>query len=207
MAPVTEVLQCWGRGSLRKIGWEDAEGELPFMGERGWSARSSAWGWMRSQLRACGLGLERTGQGDFIVGIICCTPPDQEEEMDEALYRQIGAASCSQALVVMEDFIHSSVCWRDNTAGHKQSRRFLESIDNSLFLQMTEDTVRKGALLDFLLSNKEGLVGDVNVKGGLGGSEHEMVEFRSLRAGKRVKSKVTLAESRLWPPQRSAWKG
>lgn len=25
---------------------------------------------------------------------------------------------------------HSDICWRDNTAGHKQPRRFLEFSDN-----------------------------------------------------------------------------
>ena len=109
---------------------------------------------------------ERTGQGDFIVGIICCTPPDQEEEMDEALYRQIGAASCSQALVVMEDFIHSSVCWRDNTAGHRKSRRFLERIDDNFLTQGIEKPMRRRALLDLLLTNKAGL-GDVKAEGSL----------------------------------------
>jgi len=110
---------------------------------------------------------ERTGQGDFIVHV-CYMPSDQEEVVDEALYRQTGAASCSQALVVMEDFIHSSVCWRDNTAGHKQSRRFLESVNDNFLLQMVEEPMRTGFLLDLLLTNKEGLVGDVNVKGSLG---------------------------------------
>jgi len=31
-------------------------------------------------------------------------PPDQEEELDEAFYRQLQAASQSQALVLMGDF-------------------------------------------------------------------------------------------------------
>ncbi|GAB0208910.1 hypothetical protein GRJ2_003356700 [Grus japonensis] len=34
----------------------------------------------------------RTGAGDIIVGV-CYRPPDQEDRVDEALYRQIGAAS------------------------------------------------------------------------------------------------------------------
>jgi len=47
--------------------------------------------------------------------------------VDEGLYRQTGTASHSQALVFMGDFNHINNCWRDNTAGHKQSRRFLSS--------------------------------------------------------------------------------
>lgn len=48
--------------------------------------------------------------GDIIVGV-SYRPPDQEEEVDEALYRQPEAASCPQALIL-------NIYWRDNTAGH-----------------------------------------------------------------------------------------
>ncbi|GAB0188301.1 hypothetical protein GRJ2_001295400 [Grus japonensis] len=58
---------------------------------------------------------ERAGAGDIIVGV-CYRPPDQGNRADEALYRQIGAASRSQALVLMGDFNHPDICWRDNAA-------------------------------------------------------------------------------------------
>lgn len=45
-------------------------------------------------------------------------------------------------------------------------------------------------MLDLMLTKNDELVGDVKVKGGLGYSDHEMVEFRVLRAG-RMKSKLT----------------
>ncbi|GAB0202710.1 hypothetical protein GRJ2_002736600 [Grus japonensis] len=46
-------------------------------------------------------------------------------------------------------------------------------------------------MLDLVLTNKEGLVGDVKLKGSLGCSDHEMVEFRILRAARRALSKLT----------------
>jgi len=58
------------------------------------------------------------GTGDVIV-VLCYRPPDREGWVDEALYRQIGAASHSQALVLMGDFNHADICRWDNTAGHK----------------------------------------------------------------------------------------
>lgn len=58
-----------------------------------------------------------TGVGDIIVGV-GYKPPDQKEEVDEALYRQLEAPSRSQALVL-------NIYWR-NTAGHKLFRRFLK---------------------------------------------------------------------------------
>ena len=62
----------------------------------------------------------RAGTGDIIVGV-CYRPPDQEDQADEVPYRQIGAASCSQALVLMGDFNHPDICWRDNMAGTSNS--------------------------------------------------------------------------------------
>ncbi|GAB0208751.1 hypothetical protein GRJ2_003340800 [Grus japonensis] len=51
-------------------------------------------------------------------------------------------------------------------------------------------------MLDLLLTNKEGLVGDVKLKGSLGCSDHEMVEFRILRAARRAHSKLTTLDFR-----------
>jgi len=74
-----------------------------------------------------GLWLEikcRAEKGDITVGV-CYRPPDQDERADEALCRQIGEDSHSKALVLMGNFNHPDLCWRNNTAGHRQSRRFL----------------------------------------------------------------------------------
>ncbi|GAB0187581.1 hypothetical protein GRJ2_001223400 [Grus japonensis] len=96
----------------------------------------------------------------------------------------------------MGDFNHPDICWRDNTAGHKQSRKFLECVDDIFLLQVIEEPMRRGAMLDLILTNKEGLVGDVKLKGSLGCSDHEMVEFRILRAARRVRSKLTTLDFR-----------
>ncbi|KAM9590815.1 uncharacterized protein ACIBXB_005869 [Morphnus guianensis] len=137
----------------------------------------------------------RAGTGDIIVGV-CYRPPNQEDRADEALYRQIGAASRSQALGLMGNFNHPDICWRDNTAGHKQSRRFLECVDDNFLLQVIEEPTRRGARLDLVLTNKEGLVGNVKLKGSLGCSDHEMVEFKNLRAARRAHSKLTTLDFR-----------
>ena len=47
-------------------------------------------------------------------------------------------------------------------------------------------------MLDLVLTNKEGLVGNVKLKGSLGCSDHEMVEFKILRTATRAHSKLTL---------------
>ncbi|GAB0206541.1 mitochondrial enolase superfamily member 1 [Grus japonensis] len=91
----------------------------------------------------------------------------------------------------MGDFNHAVICWRDNAAERKQSRKFLECVDDNFLLQVIEESMRRGALLDLILTNKEGLVGDVKLKGSLGCSDHKMVDFRILRAARRARSKLT----------------
>ncbi|GAB0204525.1 mitochondrial enolase superfamily member 1 [Grus japonensis] len=96
----------------------------------------------------------------------------------------------------MGDFNHPDICWRDNAAERKQSRKFLECVDDNFLLQVTEKPTRRGATLDLILTNKEGLVGDITLKGSLGCSDHKMVEFRILRAARRVCSKLTTLDFR-----------
>jgi len=109
--------------------------------------------------------------GDIIVGVYY-RPHDQEEEVDEAFYKQLQAASQSQPLVLMGEFNHPDNCWEDHTARHMQSRRFLQSINDNFLMQVVEEPTRRGALLDLVLTNKEGLVGDVKVGGRIGCSDH-----------------------------------
>jgi len=129
---------------------------------------------------------DRTGK-DYIVVCVSYRPPDQEEQLDEAFYRQRGGASHLQALTLMGDSNHHNTCWKDNTAGHEESRRFLECVHYNFLLQVTEESRRKCSLLHLILTNNKGLTGDVKIRG----SDHEMLEFRILRAGRRGKSKPT----------------
>jgi len=99
-------------------------------------------------------------------------------------------------LVLMGDNNEVNVCWRDNTAEHKQSRRFLECIDENFLLQVTEQPTRRGAMLDLALTSKEGLVGNMRLKGILGCSDHKMVEFKILKAARRARSKLTTLDFR-----------
>ncbi|GAB0209859.1 hypothetical protein GRJ2_003451600 [Grus japonensis] len=149
----------------------------------------------------------RAGTGDIIVGV-CYRPPDQGDRADEALYRQIGAASRSQALVLMGDFNHPDICWRDNAAECKQSRKFLECVDDNFLLQVTEEPTRRGAMLDLVLTNKEGLVGECEAQGQPwlqcprnGGVQDPQGSEESAEQAPYP----GLQESRLWPLQGPAW--
>jgi len=133
--------------------------------------------------------------GDVIVGVYY-RPPDQEEEVDEAFYKQLKVASQSQALVPVGDFNHADISWEDHSARHMQSRRLLQSINDNFLMQMVEEPTRRGTLLDLVLTNKEGLVEDVKAGGNLGSSDHEMVNLKILCGGSRVISRIKTLDFR-----------
>ncbi|GAB0210334.1 hypothetical protein GRJ2_003499200 [Grus japonensis] len=122
------------------------------------------------------LWVRMRGKADILLGV-CYRPPNQDEEADEAFYKQLAEVSQSPALVLVGDFNLPDVCWKYNTAERKQSRRFLECVENNFLTQLVSEPTRGGASLDLLFTNREGLVGDVVVGGRLGLSEHEMIEF------------------------------
>ena len=64
---------------------------------------------------------------------VCYRPPDQEYEVDEALYKEIGTTSHSQNMILVGDCSHLDICWRDKIAVHQKLKKFLECVDNFLF--------------------------------------------------------------------------
>ncbi|CAM4495102.1 unnamed protein product [Caretta caretta] len=134
-------------------------------------------------------------KSDVVVGV-CYRPPDQGDEVGEAFFRQLAEATRSHALVLMGDFNFPDICWESNTAVHRQSRKFLESIGDNFLVQVLEEPTRGGAFLDLLLTNQEELVGEAKVDGNLGGSDHELVEFRILTQGRKVSSRIRTLDFR-----------
>ncbi|KAK4807081.1 hypothetical protein QYF61_018422 [Mycteria americana] len=92
-------------------------------------------------------------------------PPDQGEPIDEAALLQLQEASCSQALVLLWDFNHPNICWKNSPT-------------------------RWDAILDLLVTNASELIGDIKIGGSLGCSDHALVEFTVLRDMGQVKSIV-----------------
>ena len=68
------------------------------------------------------------------------------------------------ALVLMGDFNFPDICWEYNLAQKKQSRRFLECMEDNFLMQVIREPTRGAAPLDLLFTNREGLVGDVEVR-------------------------------------------
>ena len=86
-------------------------------------------------------------------------------------------ASCSRALVLVGDFNHPDICWKDHTASCKRSRRLVESIDDNFLVQVLDRPTSGEALLDLPLTNAEEIIKGVNVGGSRGCSNHGLVEF------------------------------
>ena len=76
------------------------------------------------------------------------------------------------------DFNLPDVNWEYHTINTSRFRRFLKHLDDNFLGQVLREPTRKGALLDLLLRNREGLVGNVVIGGRLGHSVHEAVEFK-----------------------------
>lgn len=55
---------------------------------------------------------------------------------------------------------------------------------------MTREHTRTGAVWHFIITNKEGLSQDVRIKESFGCSDLDMVHFKIVRAGKKMKNKI-----------------
>ncbi|KAJ7422299.1 hypothetical protein WISP_38577 [Willisornis vidua] len=97
---------------------------------------------------------------DILLGV-CYRPPNQDDEGDELFYKLLADVSKSAALALVGDFNLPDICWELSTAEKRQSRRFLECIEDNFLLQLVNERTRGGALLDLLFTDRERLVRDV----------------------------------------------
>ncbi|KAJ7408007.1 mitochondrial fission process protein 1 [Pitangus sulphuratus] len=95
----------------------------------------------------------KANKADIPVGV-CYRPPNQDDEGDELFYKQLADVSKSPALVLVGNFTLPDVCWKLNTAEKRQSRRFLECIEDNFLLQLVNDSTRGGAPLGLLFTNR-----------------------------------------------------
>lgn len=74
------------------------------------------------------------------------------------------------------------------------------------YFQVTEEPTRRGALLNLVLTNKEGLVWNVKLTGSFGCSDLRMVEIENFRAASREHSRLNILGFRKanWALQGSA---
>lgn len=65
--------------------------------------------------------------GDTVVGVRS-SPPEQDR--GDEIFRQLEEASCLQILVLRGDLNHPVICWKNNTAGLREARWFLERTED-----------------------------------------------------------------------------
>ena len=58
----------------------------------------------------------KASNADILLGV-CYRPPSQDEEADEAFYKQLAEVSQPLVLVLVGDFNLPDVCWKCNIAG------------------------------------------------------------------------------------------
>lgn len=100
-----------------------------------------------------------------------------EGEVDNLFYGQLENVSGSPAFVLVGHSNLPDICWELNTAEKRQSRKFLECVEDNFLLQLVSKPTRGRTMLDLLFANRDGLVGDVVVEGHLGHSDHEITGF------------------------------
>ncbi|GAB0190604.1 hypothetical protein GRJ2_001525700 [Grus japonensis] len=132
----------------------------------------------------------QANKGDVVVGVYY-RPPSQDDATDELFFKELREASRSTALVLMGDFNLPDVNWEHHTADTSRSRSFLKHLDDNFLVQVLKEPMRKGALLDLLLVNREGLVGEVAIGGCLGHSDHEVVEFKIFGDRRKTATKTS----------------
>jgi len=78
-------------------------------------------------------------------------------------------------------------------ADTNRSRRFLKNLDDNFLVQIQKEFMRKGALLDLLLVNREGSVGEVMIGAHFG---HEVVKFTNFSDRRKIATKILTLDMR-----------
>lgn len=151
---------------------------------------SFAWGWMMSQLGTCGSGL--AGRQMWVTLQCACYRQPEEEDIDKTFFRHMQEAPRLQALVLMVLFNQPNICWRENTAGHKQPRRSLEYTDDNFLTEVIEEPMREMLCWTPYLQTRKNWLGmwrsAVNIRWQSSGSWEEwarqMTEFQPWTSGK-----------------------
>ena len=119
----------------------------------------------------------------------------------EAFLLQLQEVLRSWAVVPMGDFNHLEICWDSDTAGGRQSRRFLEPVEGKFLVQVLDGLTRGEALLDLVLTNAEESMREVKIGSKLGCSDHALVQLVILESAGLAKSRVwtlSFRRANLW---------
>jgi len=80
---------------------------------------------------------DQGNQGNLVAGVYY-RPPNKGRPSDKAFFLHLRAALCSQSLILLGVFSHPDICWKISTASCRQSKRFLECIEDSFLSQVID---------------------------------------------------------------------
>ena len=90
----------------------------------------------------------------------------------------------------MGDFNHPNICWKSNSESCRQSRRFLNCIEDNFLSQVIDTPTQGDIILDLMVTTVIELTSDIKIGGSLGYSDHALVEFTLLRDTGKARSIV-----------------
>ena len=114
------------------------------------------------------------GQKTLLRGVY--RPPNSSSEVGDGIKQEIRNACNKGTVVIMGDF-NLHIDWVNQIGKGAEEEDFLECMRDGFLNQHVEEPTREQAILDWVLSNEEGLVSNLVVRGPLGKSDHNMVEF------------------------------
>jgi len=88
-----------------------------------------------------------------------------------------------------------NICWKISIERCRQSRRFLDCIEDNFLSQVIDSPTRGNMILDLIVTDKSKLISDIKIGGSLGCSGHALVGFTVLREMGKVRSIVSVLGS------------
>ncbi|KAF7236526.1 Cohesin subunit psc3, partial [Varanus komodoensis] len=101
----------------------------------------------------------------------------QLETLEDVLTGQILRISRGRDTVIMGDFSLPDITWETHSAVTARSHRFLEAIEGGFFTLRVQEATRGGNILDLVLTNREELIDEVQIRGALDASDHSILCF------------------------------
>ncbi|XP_059824114.1 uncharacterized protein LOC132393193 [Hypanus sabinus] len=132
--------------------------------------------------------LHNTKGQKMLVGVVC-RPPNSSTEVGDGIKQEIRNVCNKGTVVIMGDF-NLHIDWVNQIVKGAEEEDFLECMRDGFLNQRAEEPTREQAIPECVLSNEEGLVSNLVVRGPLGKSDHNMVEFFIKMESNRVNSET-----------------
>ncbi|XP_072107366.1 uncharacterized protein [Mobula birostris] len=119
-------------------------------------------------------------------------PPNSCRDVDYKLQPEIEkACQKGNVMIIVGDF-NMRVDWKNQVDTGSQEREFVECLRDGFLEQLVVEPTKGFAVLDWVLCNEPEVIGEIEVKEPLGGSDHNMIEFTVKLEKEKPKSDVSV---------------